>query len=221
MPGHDAVELLPDTQDLARLDVDVGRLPLGPAERLMDHDARVGEREALALLAGAEQERAHARRLPQAERRDRRPDILHGVVDRETRGDRPAGRIHVEVDVLLRVLGLQKEHLRDHQVGDLVGDLGAQKHDTVLQEPREDVVGTLASTRLLHHHRNEDQARILALHPELLVLHNHLVLRRRCAATHTRTLKGIRLLGVRDCKVEAGCLRGGEVGDKDVRRPCC
>src|SRR6185436_28444 len=59
------VQLLADTQDLARLDVDVGRLTLNTAERLMDHDAGVRKREPLSLPARSEQPRRHARRLPE------------------------------------------------------------------------------------------------------------------------------------------------------------
>jgi hypothetical protein len=42
------------------VDFDVGGLALGAAQRLVDHDARVGQRKALALGAGGQQEGAHA-----------------------------------------------------------------------------------------------------------------------------------------------------------------
>ena len=45
----DAVELLARLEDLARLDLDVGRLALRAARGLVDHDARVRQRGALAL----------------------------------------------------------------------------------------------------------------------------------------------------------------------------
>jgi hypothetical protein len=56
---EDAVELLAHPEDLLGLDVDVGRLPLGAAQRLVDQDARVRQGEPLALGAGREQERGH------------------------------------------------------------------------------------------------------------------------------------------------------------------
>ena len=52
---EDLVHLLAQAQDLPRLDVDVGRLALDAAERLVDHDPRVGQREALALGPGRQQ----------------------------------------------------------------------------------------------------------------------------------------------------------------------
>src|SRR5882724_4250634 len=46
---EDAVQLLAHPEDLLGLDVDVGRLALGAAQRLVDQDARVRQGEALAL----------------------------------------------------------------------------------------------------------------------------------------------------------------------------
>ena len=39
------------------------------------------------------------------------PDELHGVVDGHARGDRPAGRVDVEPDVLARVFALEVQQL--------------------------------------------------------------------------------------------------------------
>ena len=76
--------------DLARLDLDVRRLTARAAERLVDHDARVRQRVAPALLPGAEQHGAHGRRLADADRADRAADVLHRVVDGEARRDHAA-----------------------------------------------------------------------------------------------------------------------------------
>src|SRR5947199_10161737 len=54
----DFVESRAQAQDLAGLDLDVGGLTLGPARGLMDHDVRIGQREALALRACGEAQRA-------------------------------------------------------------------------------------------------------------------------------------------------------------------
>src|SRR5581483_5786230 len=152
---EDVVHLLAEPDDLARLDVDVRRLPLHPAERLMDHDPRVRQREALPLRAGCQKPRRHARRLPHAERRDLRLDVLHGVVDREAGGHRAARRIDVHVDVLLRVLGLEEEQLRDHQVREVITDRRTEDDDAIAKKPRVDVVGTLSASRLLDDDGNE------------------------------------------------------------------
>ena len=61
---QDAVQLLAHAQDLPGLDVDVGGLALHAAQRLVDHDARVGQREALALGARGEEQRAHQAAWP-------------------------------------------------------------------------------------------------------------------------------------------------------------
>jgi hypothetical protein len=83
-------------EDLARVDLDVRRLTLEAAERLMDHHPRMRQAETLALGARREQHRAHAGRLADADRADVRLDELHGVVDRQARGDRAARRVDVE-----------------------------------------------------------------------------------------------------------------------------
>ena len=118
----DLVEASLQGLDLAGVDQDVGRLALEAAGRLVDHDAGVGQGEAVPLLAGAEQERAHRGRLPDAQRRHRAADELHGVVDRQPRGHDPARRVDVEGDLLLRVLGLEEEELRDDERGRVVLD---------------------------------------------------------------------------------------------------
>ena len=83
--GIDAVELLARLEDLARLDLDVGGLALRAARGLVDHDARVGQRDALALGAGHQQERAHAGGHAHAQRGHVGLDELHGVEDRQAR----------------------------------------------------------------------------------------------------------------------------------------
>ena len=54
--------------------------------------------------------------LPNADRRDVTPRELHRVVDRQAGADDAAGRVDVHVDVLVRVLALQVQELRDDQV---------------------------------------------------------------------------------------------------------
>src|SRR3990172_1160685 len=65
------------------------------------------------------------------------------------------GGVDVEVDVLVRVLRLEEQELRDHEVGDVVLDRAADEDDPVLQEPGVDVVGALAAAGLLDHHGNQ------------------------------------------------------------------
>ena len=45
---------------------------------------------------------------------------MHGIVDREARRDRAAGRMDIELDVALRVLVVEEEKLCYYRVSDLV-----------------------------------------------------------------------------------------------------
>ncbi len=58
------------------------------------------------------------------------------------------------MDVALRILRLEEEHLGDHQARDLVVDRATEEDDVVLEEARIDVVGALTAARLLYHHRH-------------------------------------------------------------------
>ena len=51
-----------------------------------------------------------------------------------------------------RVLRFQEQQLRRHQVRDVVVDRGAYENDAVFEQPRIDVVGALATIRLLDDH---------------------------------------------------------------------
>ena len=92
--------------------------------------------------------------MSETDRGDVRLDVLHRVVDREQPGDVATRRVDVDVDVLIGVLVLEEQELRVHQVGNVVVDVGAQEDDAVLEQARVDVVGTLASVRLLDDHRD-------------------------------------------------------------------
>ena len=101
--------------------------------------------------------------MPDAQRRDVGLDELHRVVDRQARADRAAGRVDVEVDVLVGVLALEEEHLRDDQVGGLVGDRADQEDHALAQQARVDVVRALAAAGLLDDDRHHAQAFMSAL----------------------------------------------------------
>src|SRR5467141_3465160 len=71
-------------------------------------------------------------------------------------GSVTAGAVDVEIDLLVRILALQEQHLRDHHVRHVVVDGRAEEHDAVLEQPRVDVVRALAAVCLLHHERHRD-----------------------------------------------------------------
>ena len=50
------------------------------------------------------------------------------------------------------VLGLEEEELGHHHVGRVVGDGSVDAYDSLLEEAREYVVGSLSSRRVLYHH---------------------------------------------------------------------
>ncbi len=115
----------------------------------------LGRAKRLPLVPASSRKRAHAGRLADAVGDHVVLDELHGVVDGQARGDGAAGRVDVELNILLRVLAGEEEHLRHDEVGDHVVDGRAQKDDIVAQQTGVDVVGALAPTRLLDHHGNQ------------------------------------------------------------------
>src|SRR5690554_7381778 len=68
---EDLVQALANIQDLAGMDLDVRRLTLESAQRLVDHHPRMWQREALALGTAGQQEGAHAAGLTDAQGADR------------------------------------------------------------------------------------------------------------------------------------------------------
>ena len=121
----------------------------------MDHDVGIRQRETLAFGAGAKQHCSHARGHAQAIRGHVAREKLHRVVNGETGRDRATGRVDVNVDVLFGVLHLQEEQLRDNQVRDVIVDRRADENDAVFEQSRVNIVAALASSGLLHHHRNQ------------------------------------------------------------------
>ncbi len=113
------------------------------------------------LRAAGQQDRAHAGRLADADGADVRLDELHGVVDREARAHDAAGRIDVERDVLVGVLGLQEQHLRDHDVGHVVVDRADDEDHALLEQARIDVISALAARGLLDDDRNQIQCTLV------------------------------------------------------------
>lgn len=72
-----------------------------------------------------------------------------------TCGDGAAGGVEVHVDRFGGVLGLEEEELGNDDVGGVVGDGAIDAHDSLLEEAGEDIVGALASRRVLYHHGDE------------------------------------------------------------------
>ena len=126
-----------------------------PAGALVDHDPAVRQGVALARGAGRQQDGGHRGGHADADRADRRAQVLHRVVDGEPGVDDAAGRVDVQADVLLRVLGLEEQELGDDEVGDVVLDRVAEEDDPLAQQARVDVVGALAAAGGFDDHRHE------------------------------------------------------------------
>ena len=116
-------------------------------------DPGVGQREPLALGPGHQEHGPEACGPPHGDRGDGRLDVLHGVVDGQPRRDRAAGRVHVHLDLLVRVLSRQEDQLGDDQVGHHVVDGPAHDHDPVPEQPRVDVERPLAVSALVLYDR--------------------------------------------------------------------
>ena len=84
-----------------------------------------------------------------------RLDEAHGVQDGETGRDRATRGVDVDRDIPVGILGLQKEHLSDHEIGQRIVDRLADEDDAVLEQARVNVVGALAPARLLDDHWNQ------------------------------------------------------------------
>ena len=130
-------------------------LALEAAGRLVDHHPGIGQRKPHVLVPGGEQQRAHRGGLAGAQRRHRRADELHGVVDRKSRCNNPARRVDIHGDFLFGVLRLQEQQLGHDQRRHAVLHRAGDEDDALLEEARIDVVGPLAPVGLLDHHGNE------------------------------------------------------------------
>ena len=117
------------------LTLDVARRSLRPPRDLVDHDIGIRQREPFAFRAGAKQNCGHACSHAEAIRCHIARQELHGVVNRESCRYRSTRRVDVDVDVLLRVLHLQKEQLRDDQVGNVIVHRRPNENDPVLEQP--------------------------------------------------------------------------------------
>src|SRR5260370_11888 len=63
-------------------------------------------------------------------------DITHGVVDRKSRRERATRAVDVDADFLVRVLAVEEQQLRDHEVREVVVDLAAKENDPISQQSR-------------------------------------------------------------------------------------
>ena len=164
--GQYFVESVTRSEHFPGVDLHIGRLALKAAQGLVDHHAGVGQAETLAFGAPGEQHGAHAGRLADADGAHLGADELHGVVNGQARAHDAAGRVDVQGDVLVRVLGLEEQHLGDDDVRHVVIDRPDDEDDPFLEEAGVDVLSPLAARSLLYD--DGDQVQGSFVHDDLL-----------------------------------------------------
>ena len=87
----------------------------------------------MARGAAAEEQASHRRCLTKTNGRDRALNVLHGIVDGQTRRDATARRVDVEVDILLGILRFEKEELGDYGGGGRFFDFAIEADDTFFE----------------------------------------------------------------------------------------
>ena len=114
----------------------------------MNHDLCVRQGKTLALCTACQQECAHARSHAHADRRYIAFYIIHRIINRHACRDRSARAVDIELNILIRILRLQKQKLRNDQVRANICHFLAQKNDPVVQQSGKNIVGTFASSGL-------------------------------------------------------------------------
>ena len=94
------VKNFPNKENFLGLNFNVCGLSLCSSERLVDHDASVGEGTSLSRSTGTEQEGSHTSRHAEADGRHVAGDVLHGIVNGHSGTDRATRGIDVESNVL-------------------------------------------------------------------------------------------------------------------------
>src|SRR5450631_759302 len=151
-------------QDFLGVQIDIGGLAAQTRHpRLVNQDARVGQRKTLFRRAAGKKYGGDGSSLADASGDYVGLDELHGVVNCEARGDGAARRIDVQLNVFFGVFGLKKEHLCGGQVGDVVVNRRANKDDVLFEQPRIDIVSALAAAGLFDHHGYKSGAAIFRI----------------------------------------------------------
>ena len=94
------------------LNLNIGGLRIGDGPKhLMDYNARTGKRVPFSFRPGSQEKGPHAGRLTDTDGSHVGLDLAHRVVDSQTGSYTSAGRIDIDLDVLLRIHCLQRQKL--------------------------------------------------------------------------------------------------------------
>lgn len=77
--------------------------------------------------------------MSQTDGRHGRLDVLHCIIDGEACGYAATGRVDVEIDRFLRVLGFEEEELGDDRGGQGFFYLAVEAYDSFFEKSAEDV----------------------------------------------------------------------------------
>ena len=125
--------------------IEACRRALRAAGRLVDHDFRIRQSEALALRAAGKQERSHAGRHTHTDRGYITLDILHRVIDRHTGRYRTARAVDIKLNILAGIFRFQEKQLRYNQTRGHIIHFFSQKDDAILQKTGINIVGALSA----------------------------------------------------------------------------
>ena len=117
-----------------------------------------GSAKRLPLLPAASKNAPMLAASPMHKRRHVGLDELHRVVDRQAGADAAARRVDVQRDVLVGVLALEEQQLRDDEVGRLVVHRADQEDHALAQQAAVDVVSAFAAAGLLDDDGHHAQA---------------------------------------------------------------
>lgn len=153
--SKDFIEPLLCTKDFLGLNANIGRLALGSAQRLVNHDPGVGQAVSFPFCSGSKQNGSHAGGLSDAVGVHLTADVLHRVVNGQARGDVTAWGVNIDADVFFGVLHLQEEKLSDDRVGHAVINRRANEDNPIFEEAGVDIVGALSTPRLFNDARDK------------------------------------------------------------------
>src|SRR5690606_27309466 len=125
--GEDPVEPVAHTDDLARLDLNVGRISARAASRLVQQEAGVGQAEPLLDRHGHVDERPGAGYPSRSDNPNPGSHEADHVVDRVSRFNVPTLGVEEERYGVVR-LGRHRQQLRSDPFGQLLVDLAADYH---------------------------------------------------------------------------------------------
>ena len=132
----------------------IAGLSLRSAERLMNHHFAVGQRLTLSLGARRQQEGGHAGGHTNTDGGYIAANELHCIVNRHAGGNRPAGAVDIQVDILIRILSFQINQLSDNKGGCHIVDFIGQHNDTVVQQTGKNVIAAFSPAGLFHYIRD-------------------------------------------------------------------